>query len=101
VGRYVHSFKGSDCTGRTISFVSYSTFLKAGLVHAFHLPGRRENMDITEGRPYQGLSSQLASRWRRFAQAWPLFVVILGVLLSFGWTAILVWVVLGLIGLST
>jgi hypothetical protein len=58
-------------------------------------------MDITEGRPYQGLSSQLASCWRRFAQAWPLFVVILGVLLSFGWTAILVWVVLGLIGLST
>ena len=58
-------------------------------------------MDITEGRPYQGLSSQLASRWRRFAQAWRLFVVILGVLLSFGWTAILVWVVLGLIGLST
>ena len=50
-------------------------------------------MDITEGRPYQGLSSQLACRWRRFAQAWPLFVVILGVALSFGWTAILVWVV--------
>ena len=50
-------------------------------------------MEITEGRPYQGLSSQLAFRWRRFAQAWPLFVVILGVVLSFGWTAILVWVV--------
>jgi hypothetical protein len=96
VGRYVHSFKGSDCTGRTISFVSYSTFLKAGLVHAFCLPGRRENMDITEGRPYQGLSSQLASRWRRFAQAWPLFVV-----LSFGWTAMLIWVVWGLIDLTT
>jgi hypothetical protein len=58
-------------------------------------------MDITEGRPYQGLSSQLASRWHRFAQAWPLLVVILGVLLSFGWTVILVWVVLGLIGLTT
>ena len=54
-------------------------------------------MDITEG----GFSSRLASRWHRFAQAWPLFVVILGVLLSFGWTVILVWVVLGLIGLST
>jgi hypothetical protein len=58
-------------------------------------------MDITEGRPYQGLSSQLASRWHRFAQTWPLLVVILGVLLSFGWTVILVWVVLGLIGLTT
>jgi hypothetical protein len=58
-------------------------------------------MDITEGRAYQGVSSQFASRWRRFARIWPLFVVILGVLLSFGWTAILVWVVLGLIGLTT
>jgi hypothetical protein len=67
----------------------------------FRLLGWREIMDITEGRPYESVSSQLASRWHRFAQAWPLFVVILGVLLSFGWTAILVWVVLGLIGLIT
>jgi hypothetical protein len=58
-------------------------------------------MDITEGHAYQGLSSQLASRWHRFAQAWPLLVVILGVVLLFGWTAILVWVVFGLIGLTT
>ena len=29
-------------------------------------------MDITEGRAYQGLSSQFASRWRRFARTWPL-----------------------------
>jgi hypothetical protein len=103
VGRYVHSFKGSDknAPARIISFVSYSAFRKAGLVHAFCLPGRRENMDITEGRPYQGLSSQLASRWRRFVQAWPLFVVILGVVLSFGWTAMLIWVVWGLIDLTT
>jgi hypothetical protein len=73
VGRYVHSFKGSD----------------------------KNAPDITEGRPYQGLSSQLASRWRRFAQAWPLFAVILGVVLSFGWTAMLIWVVWGLIDLTT
>jgi hypothetical protein len=58
-------------------------------------------MEITEGSPAQGLSLQFASRWRRFAQAWPLFVVILGVVLSFGWTAILVWVVWGLIDLTT
>jgi len=65
------------------------------------LPGWREGMEITEGSPYQGLSSQFASRWRRFAQAWPLFVVILGVVLSFSWTAILVWIVWGLIDLTT
>jgi hypothetical protein len=56
-------------------------------------------MNITDA--YQSLSSQFASRWRRFAQVWPLFVVILGVVLSFGWTAILVWVVWGLIDLTT
>jgi hypothetical protein len=56
-------------------------------------------MNITDA--YQSLSSQFASRWRRFAQAWPLFVVVLGVLLSFGWTAVLVWVVWGLIDLTT
>ena len=48
----------------------------------------------------QGLSSQFVSRWRRFAGAWPLFVVILGTVLSFGWTVMLVWVVLDLIGLT-
>jgi hypothetical protein len=58
-------------------------------------------MEITEGSPYQGLSSQFTSRWRRFTQAWPFFVVILGVVLSFGWTTILVWVVWGLIDLTT
>ena len=56
-------------------------------------------MNITDA--YQSLSSQFASRWRRFAQVWPLFVVILGVVLSFGWTAILVWAVWGLIDLTT
>jgi hypothetical protein len=64
-------------------------------------PGLRESMEITEVSPHKGLSSQFASRWRRFAQARPLFVVILGVVLSFGWTAILVWVVWGLIDLTT
>jgi hypothetical protein len=56
-------------------------------------------MNTTEA--YPSLSSQFASRWRRFAQAWLLFVVILGVLLSFGWTAILVWVLWDLIDLTT
>ena len=45
-------------------------------------------------------SQQFASGWRRFAEAWPLFVVILGVVLSFARTAILVWVVWGLIDLT-
>jgi hypothetical protein len=45
--------------------------------------------------------SQPISRWRRFAGAWPLFVVILGTVLSFGWTVMLFWLVLGLIGLTT
>ena len=58
-------------------------------------------MGTAEAQRSQDLSSQFASRWRRFAQAWPLFVVILGVVLSFGWTAILVWVVWGLIDLTT
>jgi hypothetical protein len=58
-------------------------------------------MGTAEAQRSQDLSSQAISRWRRFAQAWPLFVVILGVVLSFGWTAILVWVVLGLIALTT
>jgi hypothetical protein len=58
-------------------------------------------VDTTEGHPKQGLSLQFASRWRRFAGAWPLFVVILGTVLSFGWTVMLVWIVLGLIGLTT
>ena len=47
----------------------------------------------------------LTGQWRRGRRSSPstrrLFVVILGVLLSFGWTVILVWVVLGLIGLTT
>jgi hypothetical protein len=64
------------------------------------LPGW-SSMEITERSPYQGLSSQFASRWRRLTQTWPLLMVILGVVLSFGWTAILVWVVWGLIDLTT
>jgi hypothetical protein len=57
-------------------------------------------MGTIEGHSYQHLSSQFVSRWRRFAGAWPLFVVILGTVLSFGWTVMLVWVVLDLIGLT-
>jgi hypothetical protein len=64
-------------------------------------PAGRESVEITEGSPYQGLSSQFTFRWRRFAQAWPLFVVILGVVRSFGWTGILIWLVWGLIDLTT
>jgi len=58
------------------------------------------NVDTTEGHPKQGLSWQFASRWRRIAGTWPLFVVILGTVLSFGWTVMLVWTVLSLIGLT-
>jgi hypothetical protein len=58
-------------------------------------------MGTAEVQRSQDLSSSFASRWRRFAQAWPIFVVILGVVLSFGWMAILVWVVWGLIDLTT
>jgi hypothetical protein len=58
-------------------------------------------MGTAEAQRSLAFSSQAISRWRRFTQTWPLFVVILGVVLSFGWAAILVWVVLGLIGLTT
>jgi hypothetical protein len=55
------------------------------------------SMSTTEIHPYQGSISRL----RRFAGAWPLYVVILGTVLSFGWTVMLLWLVLGLIGLTT
>jgi len=57
-------------------------------------------MGTTDGHLYQDLSSQFVSRWRRFARAWPLLIVILGTVLSFGWTVMLVWVVLDLVGLT-
>jgi hypothetical protein len=34
------------------------------------------------------------------AEAWPLYIVILGSVLSLGWTVMLVWVVLDLVGLT-
>ena len=43
-------------------------------------------MDFTKGHLSQTISPLFASRWRRFAGAWPLYVVILGTVLSFGWT---------------
>jgi hypothetical protein len=81
--------------------VASATALAIAVGLILFMPAWRESMEITEGSPYQGLSSQFASRWRRFAQAWPLFVVVLGVVLSVGWIAILVWVVWGLIDLAT
>jgi hypothetical protein len=54
----------------------------------------------SEGWPHQDLSSRFASRCRRSAGAWPLYIVIFGAVLSFGWTAILVWVVWVLIELT-
>jgi hypothetical protein len=70
-----------------------------------HTPSELKNggviMGTAEAQRSQDFSSQAISRWRRFTQAWPLFVVILGVVLSFGWTALLVWVVWGLIDLTT
>jgi len=79
------------------------TFRQAGLMHncTSELKNGGVIMGTAEAQRSQDFSSQAISHWRRFAQAWPLFVVILGVVLSFGWAAILVWVVLALIGLTT
>lgn len=53
-----------------------------------------------EGRPNQGPASQFTSDWRRFAGALPLYIIIFGTVLSLGWTVMLVWVVLDLVGLT-
>ena len=55
-------------------------------------------MDSTKGHPSQTISPLFASRWRRFAGAWPLYVVILG-------SGAVIWldrhvVVLDLVGLT-
>jgi hypothetical protein len=57
-------------------------------------------MGTAEAQLSQDLSSQTVSRWRRLAGAWPLYIVILGTVLSLGWTVMLVWVVLDLVGLA-
>jgi hypothetical protein len=57
-------------------------------------------MGTAEAQRSQDLSSQTVSRWRRLAGAWPLYIVILGTVLSLGWTVMLVWVVLDLVGLT-
>ena len=57
-------------------------------------------MGTAEAQRSQDPSSQGVSRWRRFAGAWPLYIVILGTVLSLGWTVMLVWVVLDLVGLT-
>ena len=57
-------------------------------------------MGTTAAQRSQDPSLQAVSRWRRFAGAWPLYIVILGTVLSLGWTAMLVWVVLDLVGLT-
>jgi hypothetical protein len=54
----------------------------------------------SERCPNGGPSSQFTSRWRRFAGAWPFYIVIFGTVLSLGWAAMLVWVVLDLVGLT-
>jgi hypothetical protein len=79
--------------------VASATALATAVGLILFMPAWRESMEITEGSPYQGLSSQFASRWRRFAsmatfRGHPL-------VLSVGWIAILVWVVWGLIDLTT
>ena len=57
-------------------------------------------MGKAEAQRSQDLSSQAVSRWRRLSGAWPLYIVILGTVLSLGWTVMLVWVVLDLVGLT-
>jgi hypothetical protein len=52
------------------------------------------------GTPERSLSDGISSHWRRGAEAWPLFIIILGTMLSFGWTVMLLWIALGLIGLA-
>ena len=53
-----------------------------------------------EGCRNQGPASQFTSDWRRFAGPWPLYIIIFGTVLSLGWTVMLVWVVLDLVGLT-
>ena len=75
-------------------------FCVAGHIHPYEIDAGyppsewRGIMSTAEEHPYQDLSS----RWRRFAGAWPLYIVILGTVLSLGWTVMLVWVVLDLVG---
>jgi hypothetical protein len=47
---------------------------------------------------YWASGKGLLDPWRRLGQHWPLAAISIGIIASFFWTAVLVWLLLGLIG---
>lgn len=46
------------------------------------------------------LGTYFSAEWRQLANAWPMAVIGLGVIMSFAWTILAIWFVLGLLDLA-
>lgn len=49
----------------------------------------------------KALRTYFSAEWRQLANGWPITVIALGVIMSFAWAILVVWIVLGLVDLAT
>lgn len=49
----------------------------------------------------KALRTYFSTEWRQLANSWPITVIALGVIMSFGWAVLMVWLVLDLLDLAT
>jgi hypothetical protein len=49
----------------------------------------------------KALRTYFGAEWRQMANAWPITVIAVGVIMSFAWAVLAVWVVLSFIDMAT
>jgi hypothetical protein len=49
----------------------------------------------------KALRTYFSTEWRHFANSWPIAIIALGVIISFTWAVLVIWLVLGLLDLAT
>lgn len=47
------------------------------------------------------LRTYFSTEWRHIANLWPITIIALGVIMSFSWAVLVIWLVLGLLDLAT
>ena len=49
----------------------------------------------------KALGSYFRTEWRHIANSWPITIIALGVIVSFTWAVLVIWLVWGLLDLAT
>ena len=48
----------------------------------------------------KALRTYFSTEWRHLSDSWPITIIAVGVIMSFAWAVVVIWLVLGLVDLA-